>query len=96
MIKKTPYELWKGRRHIISYFHPCGCKCFIINTIDQLTKFDSMVDKGIFLVYSDTSKGYRLFNPRTLVMDQSSLVNFNYGLTIDRKLSNLEDNFADT
>ena len=61
-IEKTPYELWKARRSNMSYFHPFGCKCFILNTMDQLGKFDSNVDKVIFLGYSDTSKAYKILN----------------------------------
>jgi len=56
LIKKTPYELWRGRRSNISYFHPFVCECFILNTNDKLAKFDSNVDKGIFLGYFGTSK----------------------------------------
>ena len=55
----------RGRRPNISYFHPFECECFILYTKDQLTKFDSRVDKGIFLGFSDTSKAYRIFNTRT-------------------------------
>ena len=51
LIKKTPYELWRGRRPNISYLHPFECECFILNTKDQLVKFDSKVDKGIFLAF---------------------------------------------
>jgi len=91
LIKRTPYELWRGRRPNISYFHFFGCECFILNTKDQLAKFDSKVDKGIFLGYSNTSKAYRVFNSRTLVMEESIHVKLNDGITTDRKLSNLED-----
>ena len=66
----TPYELWKGRRPNISHFHPFGCKCFILNTKDQLAKFDSKMDEGIFLGYSDTSKVYSLSNTRTSVVEE--------------------------
>ena len=31
ILKKTPYELWKGKRPNISYFHPFGTKCYILN-----------------------------------------------------------------
>ncbi|RDY13745.1 hypothetical protein CR513_01301, partial [Mucuna pruriens] len=31
----TPYELWKGRQLNISYFHPLGCDCFILNNKDN-------------------------------------------------------------
>lgn len=52
-------------------FHPFGCECFILNTKDQLAKFDSKVDKGIFLGYFDTSKVYRVFNSRIFVVEES-------------------------
>ena len=36
ILNKTPYELWKGRKPNISYFHQFGCICFILNTKDNL------------------------------------------------------------
>ena len=39
-LKKTHYELWKGQKPNISYFHPFGCRCFILNTKDNLGEFD--------------------------------------------------------
>ena len=38
---KTPYELWKNRKPNISYFHLFGCECFMLNTKENLGKFDS-------------------------------------------------------
>jgi len=58
-------------------------------------KFDSKVDREIFLGYFYTSKTYRVVNSRTLVVEKSIHVKFNHGLMIDRKLSNLEDDFID-
>jgi len=52
------------------------------------------VDKGIFLGYSDTSKAFKVFNSRTIVMEEFIHVKFNDGLITDEKLSNLEDDFA--
>ena len=52
------------------------------------------MDKGIFLGYSDTPKAYRVFNTRTLVVEESIHVKLNDGLTIYRKLSYLENDFA--
>jgi len=91
----TPYELWRWRRPNILYFHPFGCECFILNTKAQLANFDSKVDKGFFLVLSNTSKAYRVFNTRTLVVEEFIHVIFNDGLTSDTKLSDLEDDFVD-
>ena len=45
ILEKTPYELWKNRKPNISYFHPFGCTCFILNTKDHLNKFDSKAQK---------------------------------------------------
>ena len=94
LIKKTPYELSRGRRPNISYFHPFWGECFILYAKDQLTKFDLKVDKGIFQGYFDTYKAYRVFNTRTLVVEEFIHVKFDDGLTSNRKLSDLEDDFA--
>ena len=60
----------------ISYFKVFGCKCFILNTKDNLSKFDSKYDFGIFLGYSSTSKAYRVFNKRTLVVEETMHIEF--------------------
>jgi len=65
-LKKTHYELWKGRKPNISYFKAFGSKCFILNTNDNLDKFDSKSNFGIFLGYSSSNKAYRVYNNRTL------------------------------
>ena len=48
-LDKTPYELWKGRKPNIGYFRVFRCKCFVLNTKDNLRKFYSKFDVGIFL-----------------------------------------------
>ena len=73
---KTPYELWKDRKPNIGYFKVFGCKCFILNTKDNLGKFDPKSDVGIFLEYSNSSKSYRVCNKRTLVVKESMHVTF--------------------
>ena len=60
----------------IGYFKVFGCKCFILNTKDNLGKFDFKLDDGIFLGYSQTSKAYRVFNKRTLVVEVSMNIIF--------------------
>ena len=37
ILNKTPYELWRNRKPNISYFHPFGCTCYMLNTKDNLT-----------------------------------------------------------
>ena len=55
--KKTPYELWKGRKPNVKYFRIFGSNCFRI--FKNVGKFDSRSDEGIFLGYFSTSKAYR-------------------------------------
>src|SRR3954468_5133787 len=77
ILKKTPYELFKGRKPNISHFHIFGCKCFILNNDkDNLGKFDEKSDEGIFLGYSLSSKAYRIYNKRTLTIEESIHVSF--------------------
>ncbi|KAL5545093.1 hypothetical protein UlMin_008877 [Ulmus minor] len=45
-------------------------------TIDDLGKFDSKSDVGIFLGYSSSSKSYRVYNRRTLVVEESMHIVF--------------------
>ena len=76
ILKKTPYELFRERKPNISYFHPFGCKCFVLNNgKDNLGKFDAKID-SIFLGYYLTSKAFRVFNKRTLVVEESIHVIF--------------------
>ncbi|XP_070023318.1 uncharacterized protein [Nicotiana sylvestris] len=77
ILKKTPYELWNGKKSNISYFHPFGCKCFVHNNgKDNLGKFDPKSDEGIFLRYSPSSRAYRVYNKRTLCIEESIHVIF--------------------
>ena len=76
ILKKTLYELWKNKKPNIGYFKVFGCKCFILNTKDNLGKFDAKLDVGIFLGYSTSSKAFRVFNKRTMVVEESIHVIF--------------------
>ena len=39
--KKTPYELWKGRKPNVKYFRIFGSTCFILKNRENVGKFDS-------------------------------------------------------
>ena len=77
LLTKTPYELWNNKKPNVSYFKVFGCKCFILNEKDNLGKFDAKSDEGIFLGYSSVSKAFRIFNKRTLIIEESIHVVFN-------------------
>jgi len=54
-----------------------GCKCFVQNNgKDALGKFDPRSDETIFLGYSSHSKAYKIFNKRTLFVEESVHVLF--------------------
>ena len=38
--KKTPYELWKGRKPNVKYFIIFGSTCFILKDRENVEKFD--------------------------------------------------------
>ena len=73
--KKTHYELWKGRKPKVKYFKIFGSTCFILKDRENVGKFDSQTNEGIFLGYSSTSKAYRVYNKRTQkVMETVNIV----------------------
>src|SRR3954464_3452098 len=67
----TLYEVWKGRKPTVKYFHVFGSKCYIITDHEQRRKVDPKSDEGIFLSYSMNNKAFRVFNSITKVMMES-------------------------
>jgi hypothetical protein len=53
-----------------------GLKYFILNIKDNLRKFNSKSDDDIFLGYSSTSKTYKLYNHKTITVEESMYVVF--------------------
>lgn len=77
ILKKTPYQLFKGKKLNIAHFHFFGCTCFVLkNEKENLGKFDEKSDEGIFLSYSISSKAYRIYNKITLASEESMHVSF--------------------
>ena len=66
ILNKTPYELFKDRKPNIMHLRIFGC-----NGKDVLEKFDPRSDEVIFLSYSSHSKAYKVFNKRTLCIEES-------------------------
>ena len=83
ILNKTSYEFWNNRKPKISYLRVFGCKYFILNTKDNLENFDYKADDGIFLGYYTSSKAYRVFNKRTLVVEESMHVVFDESNPLD-------------
>ena len=59
----------------MKYFRTFGSTCFILKDRENVGKFDSRSDEGIFLGYSSTSKAYQVYNKRTMkVMETVNVV----------------------
>nr|GFA07418.1 retrovirus-related Pol polyprotein from transposon TNT 1-94 [Tanacetum cinerariifolium] len=60
----------------IGFMRPFGCLVTILNTLDPLGKFKGKVDEGFLVGYSVSSKGFRVFNSRTRIVQETLHVNF--------------------
>ena len=79
IFKKTSYELFKGRRPVLSHLNVnvFGCKCFILNNgKESLGKFDAKADEGVCLGYATQSHAYRVYNKRLMTVEESMHVVF--------------------
>ncbi|GKA56244.1 retrovirus-related pol polyprotein from transposon TNT 1-94, partial [Tanacetum coccineum] len=73
---KTPYELLRGRKPNIAYFHVFGSLCYPINDRDDLGKMKPKADIGVFIGYSETSTGFRIYNRHTKMIMETIHVKF--------------------
>ncbi|KAI3505858.1 hypothetical protein L1887_28165 [Cichorium endivia] len=72
----TPYEVLNRRKPNVKFLHIFGCRCFILNLKDHLTKFNDKSEEGIFLGYSQDSKAYRVMNKRTQRIEETFNLTF--------------------
>lgn len=64
---KTPHELWKGMPTNVKHFKGFGSKCYIKRDDENLGKFESRTDEGIFSGYFSERKAYKCYN---LILDK--------------------------
>jgi len=77
ILKKTPYELFNGRKPNINHLRVFGCSYFVLNNgKENLGKFDEKADLGIFIGYSLISHTYRIYNKRLMNVEESVYVVF--------------------
>nr|GEX41981.1 retrovirus-related Pol polyprotein from transposon TNT 1-94 [Tanacetum cinerariifolium] len=55
---------------------PFGSPVTILNTLDPLGKFDGKADEGFFIGYSVNSKACRVFNSRTMIVEETLHITF--------------------
>ncbi|GKC40889.1 putative ribonuclease H-like domain-containing protein, partial [Tanacetum coccineum] len=68
---KTPYELFRGFKPALSFMRPFGCHVIILNTLENLGKFDGKSDEGLFVGYSLSSKAFKVYNKRTRRVEEN-------------------------
>nr|GEY50585.1 hypothetical protein [Tanacetum cinerariifolium] len=73
---KTPYELFNGRTPAIGFLKPFAYHVMILNTLDNLEKFEEKGDEGYFIGYSMSSKAFRVFNKTTRRVEENLHVEF--------------------
>ncbi|GJY01069.1 zinc finger BED domain-containing protein RICESLEEPER 2-like protein [Tanacetum coccineum] len=73
---KTPYELFRGLKPALNFMRPFGCHVTILNTLDNLGKFDGKSDEGFFVGYSLSSKAFRVYNTRTRRVEENLHIGF--------------------
>ncbi|GAA0164151.1 hypothetical protein LIER_19856 [Lithospermum erythrorhizon] len=67
----TTYEIWRGRKPNVQYFHIFGSVCYILADREPRHKFDVKGEKWIFLGYSRNYRALRVYNKRTQVIMES-------------------------
>ena len=72
---KTSFEMYHSRKPNVAYFKVFGCKCFVLNTKDNLGKFDAKAYEAIFVGYSTTSKAYRVLIDLHLPLKNPCMLN---------------------
>ncbi|GKF31907.1 ribonuclease H-like domain-containing protein, partial [Tanacetum coccineum] len=60
----------------LSFMRPFGCPVTILNTIDNLSKFDGKANECFFVGYSLNSKAFRVFNSRTMIVEENLHIRF--------------------
>ena len=70
-----------------------GCRCFVhVNGKRNIGKFDERSDYEIFLGYSSHSKAYRVYNKRTMCVEESFHIIFDETnfMTSEQETSNFK------
>nr|GFB33296.1 ribonuclease H-like domain-containing protein [Tanacetum cinerariifolium] len=73
---KTPYALFHGSTPMLSFMRPFRYLVIIFNSIDHLGKFNGKADERFFVGYSLNSKAFRVFNSRTIIVEETLHIRF--------------------
>ncbi|GJY23646.1 retrovirus-related pol polyprotein from transposon TNT 1-94 [Tanacetum coccineum] len=90
---KTPYELIRGRKPNVQYFHVFRSLCYSTSDHDHLGKMKLKADIGIFIGYSESSKGFRIYNRLAKKIMEMIHVKFDELTTMASECNNSEPGF---
>ncbi|GKE67955.1 retrovirus-related pol polyprotein from transposon TNT 1-94 [Tanacetum coccineum] len=90
---KTPYELIRGRKPNVQYFHVFGSLCYPTNDRDDHGKMKPKADIGTFIGYSESSRGFRIHNLQTKKIMETIQVKFDKLTAMASECNNSEPNF---
>ncbi|GKE13483.1 retrovirus-related pol polyprotein from transposon TNT 1-94 [Tanacetum coccineum] len=100
---KTLYELYRGRKPNIQYFHMFRSLSYPTNDRDDLGKMKLKADNGIFIGYSESSRGFCIYNRRTNKIMETIHVKFDElaamasecnDSKLEIKYTNFQDSFS--
>ena len=99
----TPYELWFKTKPSVSHYRTFGTLAYIFTDKSKRTKFQPKGSRVIFVGYSDTSKGWRFWNPLTdcvvessdVIFDEATAYNSSLFLTNDPPHADCSPSFFD-
>jgi hypothetical protein len=91
---KTPYEMWYGHIPSVRHRRVFGSTCYALIPKEQRNKFDARSQKCIFLEYSNTTKGYHLYDETNkkfiLSRDEILLESSKNDKVVERQLDDLD------
>ncbi|KAI3784099.1 hypothetical protein L1987_43191 [Smallanthus sonchifolius] len=73
---KTPYEIMYKRKPVIDFFRKFGCVCTMLNTSDQLNKFEAKADECYFVGYSSNQHAFRIYHKQKRIVLESIDINW--------------------
>lgn len=73
---KSPYEIWTGHRPSVEHLKVFGCVAYVHVDKKKRDKLELNAKKGIFVGYRKTTKQYRVLDPKTGAIIESSHVKF--------------------
>lgn len=92
---KTPIEMWSSKKPTVSYLKIFGCLTYYYLPKVQRNKLQPKARKGIFIGYSQETRGYRIYDPEYRKIYAVRTAKFNENLKGSELLNNDNENGDD-